>query len=81
MKLWLKPERPDEVSIRAGEYDKTFNRADEPFEVDEAECRILEASGFFTRERPKVAPKKPPKAPESASGGPEGPPRDEEGQA
>ena len=79
MKLWLKPERPDEVSIRAGEYDKTFNRADEPFEVDEAECRILEPTGFFTRERPNPpkAPKTPAKAPAAP---PEGPPGDEEGQ-
>ncbi|MDA2916448.1 hypothetical protein MYX64_06365 [Nitrospinae bacterium AH_259_B05_G02_I21] len=77
MKVWLKPEAPDEVSIRAGEYDKTFLRADEPFEVNEAECRIIEPTGFFTKDKPK-APKRPDKAPVAP---PEGPSRAEEGQA
>lgn len=73
MKAWLKPDAPDEVSLRAGEYDKTFQRADEPFEVDEAEYRMIEPTGFFTRERPsppKVATKKPAKAPVAPPEGP-----------
>jgi hypothetical protein len=80
MKVWLKPDAPGEVSIRTGGYDKTFNRADEPFEVDEADWdRVLKPTGYFVASPPpKVATKKPPKASQAP---PEGPSSDEEGQA
>lgn len=80
-KVWLKPEAPDEISIRAGEYDRTFLRADSAesgFEVGEAEWRILEPTGYFTPNEPKDKPKPPKKntkrPPNTLEKAPEAPP-------
>ena len=76
MKIWLKPDGPDEVSVRTGDYERTVSRAEGKaplWEVTEEEwLRILAPTGKFTTEKPTK--KKPGAAPREATPAPEAPP-------
>lgn len=47
MKLKLKPEAGQTVDIGHGEYARVFDRADQPFKVDEEEAALLLGTGVF----------------------------------
>ena len=73
MKIWLKPDGPDEVRVAAGGYSRVFTRDESDsggFEVDEVDWdRVLKPTGYFVATRPRAASKEPKEAPGAAPGG------------
>lgn len=74
MKIWLKPDGPDEVRVVSGGFERTFIRSEEPFEVSEHDWdRVLKPTSYLVATRPRAASKEPKEAPgappKSASGG------------
>lgn len=47
VKLNLKVAAGQRVDVGQGEYRRRFARADQPFEVDEAEAALLQRTGLF----------------------------------
>jgi hypothetical protein len=56
MKLRMKPEAGQTVDIGHGEYSRVFNRADQPFKVDDEEAALLIGTGMFEIVEPRVQP-------------------------
>ncbi len=79
MKVWLKPDVPDEVRVAAGGYSRVFTRDESDsggFEVDEVDWdRVLKLTGYFVASPPKAdsAKKKTGPSPRRAESGPQAP--------
>ena len=70
MKIWLKPDGPDEVRVVSGGFERTFIRSEEPFEVSEHDWdRVLKPTSYLVASPPVASDPR-----SAAPGGGAGPP-------